>query len=285
MTRDSGRVAAGMEGCGPGLTSGVDGDAVPLVGGGRTAVSRRGAVVLRPVASWTPAVHALLRHLDSVGYEGAPRVAGSGYDDRGSEMLVYIEGESVHPHAWTDEGVWGVGRLLGGLHEATAAFVPPPGAAWQPGEFRSEAPTATIGHGDTGPWNVVARDGLPVAFIDWECAGPMDRLDDIAQTGWLNAQLHDDDVAELVGLPDTAARARQLGYFLDGYELPRRDREGIVGRMVEVAVRDCAREAAESGITQESTDPTPLWGLAWRARSAAWMLRHRTLLERTILTS
>jgi len=28
------------------------------------------------------------------------------------------------------------------------------------------------GHGDVGPWNIVARDGIPIAFVDWEFAGP-----------------------------------------------------------------------------------------------------------------
>jgi Phosphotransferase enzyme family len=45
---------------------------------------------------------------------------------------------------------------------------------------------AIISHRDTGPWNTVARDGLPVAFIDWVTAGPADLLDEIAATAWLN---------------------------------------------------------------------------------------------------
>jgi hypothetical protein len=73
-----------------------------------------------------------------------------------------------------------------------------------------------------------------------------------------------------------------LALFLDGYELPRADRRGLVDRLIEVAVRDCAAEAIQAGITPESTDPAPLWALAWRARAASWMIRHRPLLERAI---
>lgn len=132
---------------------------------------------------------------------------------------------------------------------------------------------------------------LPAGFIDWEFAGPIDRLDEIAATGWWNAQLHDDDVAELNGLPDAATRAAQLGLLLDGYGLATAGRTGLVTRMIEFAIRDCAKEAiapvTSSGarsmpITPESTDPQPLWSLAWRARAAAWMLRHRPLLERAV---
>ena len=52
--------------------------------------------------------------------------------------------------------------------------------------------------------------------------------------------------------------------------------------MIEYAIRDCAAEAITSQVTPGSTDPAPLWALAWRARSAAWMLRHRTMLENAI---
>ncbi|MFB4314558.1 aminoglycoside phosphotransferase family protein [Actinomadura sp. 21ATH] len=245
-------------------------------------VLRHGDTVLRPAGPWTPAVHALLGHLESVGFTGSPRVVGDGHDGHGREVLTYIDGDFVHPHAWSDEGIRQVGRLLRDLHDATATFRPPRDAEWHPWPFHSGAPGAIIGHRDTGPWNIVARDGLPVAFIDWPTAGPIDRLDEIAATGWLNAQLHDDDVAERQNLPGAATRAAQLRHFLDGYGLPAGDRRHLVTRMIEYAVRDCAAEAVTARITPESTDPEPLWALAWRARSAAWMLRHRNLLENAI---
>lgn len=100
--------------------------------------------------------------------------------------------------------------------------------------------------------------------------------------GWWNAQLHGDDVAERNDLPDAATRARLLRLFLDGCELPVAARDGFVGRMIELAVRDCAAEAACARITPDSTDPAPLWALAWRAGAADWMIQHRNLLEHAI---
>jgi hypothetical protein len=47
---------------------------------------------------------------------------------------------------------------------------------------------------------------------------------------------------------------------------------GLVRRMVEFAIRDCAWEAARARVTPEPTDAAPLWALAWRTRAAAWML-------------
>lgn len=256
----------------------------PLPGpeGQPTHVQRHGDTVLRPVRPWTATVHALLRHLESTGFAGSPRVVGDGYDDQGREVVTYLDGDFVHPHAWSDDGVWHAGRLLRDLHDATATFRPPRDAVWQSWTGRSDAPGAVIGHCDAGPWNTVARNGLPVAYIDWEGAGPIDRIDEIAATAWWNAQLHDDDVAELQSLPGAVARARQLRLFLDGYGLSAADRNGLVTRMIEFAIRDSAAEAAKAGVTQQSTDPAPLWAVAWRARAASWMLRNRPLLEHAI---
>ena len=250
---------------------------LPAAEGGPSLVVRHDNTILRPVQPWTATIHALLRHLEAVGFTGAPRVVGDGYDGRGNEVLTYIEGEVAHPNSWSDDGIWQVGRLLRELHDATASFQPPEDAVWQPWYFHSDAPGSIVGHCDTGPWHVVARDGRPVAFIDWTLAGPTDRRDEIAATAWWNAQLHDDDQ-----LPDATVRAAKLRCFLDGYALSATERVGLVTHMIEFAIRDCAWEAIRAQVTAESTDATPVWALAWRARAAAWMLRHRLMLEQAI---
>jgi aminoglycoside phosphotransferase (APT) family kinase protein len=137
----------------------------------------------------------------------------------------------------------------------------------------------SIGHGEPAPWNIVARDLLPVAFVDWEFAGPVDRLDEVAHAAWLNCQLHDDDIAVMHELPSVEGRARQLRSFLDGYGLGASERIGFVERMIHFVVRACAHEAIDAQVTPNSTDLAPLWALAWRARSAAWMIRHESILH------
>lgn len=63
----------------------------PLGGGNvSAAVVRIGDTVRRPTGPWTPAVHGLLRHLEQVGFLGAPRVLGSDEQDR--EILEYVPG-------------------------------------------------------------------------------------------------------------------------------------------------------------------------------------------------
>lgn len=250
----------------------------------------RDGVVLRRPGPWSTTTVALLRHLESVGFTGAPRVVGSGFADDGREMLSFVPGESPQPRPWSDEGAAEVGRLLGQLHRATSTFAPPAGAVWQSWFGRELGGTdPVISHCDLGPWNIIARDNLPVAFVDWEFAGPVDAVWDLAHTAWLNAQLHDDDVAEQSGLASPEGRAAQLRVLLDGYGFPLSRRTGFVDKMVEFAIHSTADEAVlgqvtpESGAVDESGYPV-LWAVAWRARSASWMLRHRALLERAITT-
>ena len=146
-----------------------------------------------------------------------------------------------------------------------------------------------FGHGDTGPWNVVAQDGIPVAFIDWEFAGPVDALWELAETAWLNAQLHDDDIAKRGGLPSATRRGHQVRLLLDAYGLPTAERVGFVDRMIEFAVHSARAEAVRYGVTPDTAtavDPSGypvLWAITWRARSASWMLRHRQILERALV--
>ncbi|HEU5318616.1 MAG TPA: phosphotransferase [Chloroflexota bacterium] len=252
-----------------------------------SSVYRKGDVVYRSTGPWTPAVHALLRYLEAVGFAGAPRLVGSGLDDQGREMLTYIPGEFTQPGPWSLEGAAGVGRLLRELHDATASFVPPPDAVWQGSHARAlGGRRRVIGHCDTGPWNIVARDGLPVALIDWEFAGPVDPLVELAETCWLNAKLHDDIVAEAEGLPPLAERAKHLRAMVDAYGLSRSQRRGFVDRIIEAAITATADEADSAGVTPETTpqdlDSQVPWAMAWRARAAAWICRHRRTLQRAL---
>ncbi|WP_216327490.1 phosphotransferase [Deinococcus aestuarii] len=249
------------------------------------AVYRCGDTVVKETGPWAASVHALLGHLQDNGFQGAPRVVGTGFDAQGREILTYIEGEFTHPGPWSLEGAAAVGTLLRQLHDVTASFHPPRDAVWFPWFGRALGEGArVIGHGDVAPWNIVARQGRPVALIDWERAGPVDPRVELAQACWLNAKLHDDLVAELEGLPPLRERARQLRAMVDAYGLSAAQRRGFVELMIEFVVHDTANEADEARIGPEGGAATPklLWGLAWRARAAAWLCRHRRVLENAL---
>lgn len=255
-----------------------------LTGGGRTAVAKVGDVVHRETGPWAPSVHALLRHLEAEGFAGAPRVIGNGFDETGRETLSFVHGVSLHPGPWPDEAMFNLGKMLADLHRASASFIPPQNAIWRDWFGRSLGTRGpVIGHCDLGDWNIIARDHQPVGFIDWEQAGPVDPLVELAQLCWLNAHLFDDDLEARIGLPPLTARARKLRYIVDGYGLAHADRMNLVPTMIALAIADAANQAKEAALTPDSTGPVEaLWAMAWRARSAAWMGRNSGELERVL---
>jgi hypothetical protein len=216
-------------------------------------------------------------------------VVGTGFASDGREMVSYIPGASPQPYAWSEDTVAAVGTLLRELHVAAATFRPPSGAQWKPWFGRGlPGSQPVIGHCDTGPWNIIVRDGRPAALVDFEFAGPVDAIWELAQAAWLNAQLHDDDVAEQFGLPDLAGRGRQLRVILDAYGLPARQRGDFVDKMITFAVHSARAEAVEFGVTWQTTAGVTttgypfVWAITWRVRSASWMLTSRTHLRRSV---
>jgi hypothetical protein len=251
------------------------------------AVERIGNVIVRDAGPWATTVHALLRHLEEVSFDGAARVVDPGFDAAGRELLSFVEGEFMHPSPWTLEGAASVGTLLRQLHTATRSFPVPDDAVWYPWFGRElGGGERVISHCDVAAWNIVAREGRAVALIDWDRAGPVGPLVEVAQACWLNAKLHDEQVAEREGLPSVAERAQQMRAIVDGYGLAGSRRRGLVDTIIELTVSATADEADLAGITADSTindlDERVPWALAWRARAAAWQLRHRKVLERAL---
>ena len=206
-----------------------------LAGGRMTSgILRRGDRVLRPMGPWSPAVHEYLRYLESVGFDGSPRVLGI---ENGYEVLSYLDGDvpadpgwepghgtRLPPYARTEAALCAAARLLRRLHLAAAGFEPTStGYRFHPHPPREGE---IVCHGDAGPWNTVYRDGQPVAFIDWDAAQPADPLTDLASAAWAFVPLA--PVGQLIEsgfdpVPDLPARLR---LFLDAYGLA--DRKSIL---------------------------------------------------------
>lgn len=193
---------------------------VALEGGdvnvGASVVVRVGATVRRQTGPQTPAVHALLRHFEAVGFEGAPRALG--IDESGREMLTFVAGDAaLAPAPAGDEVVPALGRLLREMHDAQADLEPLCDAVWHSGPLRPP-PGEVICHNDLYPPNVVFRDGLPVALIDWDLAAPAPRLYDVASAANHWVPLAHDRRATQWGLP-TDRRGERLRLLCDGYGL------------------------------------------------------------------
>jgi hypothetical protein len=194
-----------------------DADEIPLDGGFVNEVSRVGETVRRTSGVWTPAVHALLRHLEDAGFDESPRVLG--VDDRGREVLSYLPGETPPWVNWpdvlrSDDGVIQLGGLLRRYHDAVADFHPPEGTVWRnplagPGEI--------IRHGDFSPFNTTWVNDSLVGLIDWDFARPGRRIDDLAYLAWQLVPLQAEGRRHQYGLDPQADLRSRLSALCDAY--------------------------------------------------------------------
>ncbi|HEY9378178.1 MAG TPA: phosphotransferase [Jiangellaceae bacterium] len=201
-----------------------------MPGGRNDGAVRVGQTVRRRAGTQTPAVHALLRHLEAVGFTGAPRAIG--IDDEGREVLTYLDGCTVGNSrpwpAWAHSQVAlvAVGRWLRDFHAASRSFVPPPGARWF-GDRDDLGPGELVGHHDAAPYNAVWRPtpresdpghGELVGFIDWDLAHPAEPVRDLAFVLLTWVPLTARDVAVADGFPSDVNRAGRLRLLLEAYE-------------------------------------------------------------------
>jgi len=256
---------------------------IPLFGGtaNRGQVYRVGHTVRRPLRRSAPGVHALLRHLEDVGFDGAPRVLG--VDDEGREVLTYVPGDAViaPAPAWglTDAALRSVGQLLRRFHDAAASFDPSP-FDW-PHRPAHSGSAEGMAHNDPNLDNVVFRDGRAVALIDFDLAAPGPSLWDVAATARLWAPLRSDrDIAD-VRRGRGIVRTRILA---DAYGLDDAGRAGLVEAVR--ASHDWICGIVADGAMRGVPGFASYWGpdaaaRAWRTN--AWIAQHAAAITDTCL--
>lgn len=176
-------------------------------------VVRVGDTVRRPPEP--PHVIALLEWYERVGFTGAPRFLG--HDEQGREILSFVEGTPAFaPVPSSDEIVAAIGRLLRRAHNAQEGFAPP---------------GRVIGHGDFFWTNVIFRNGLPVALIDWELARPMTPTLEVAMAATYWAGVRIDEQLREWGIP-LERRGERLRLLCDAYGLDAAGRATLIDELI-----------------------------------------------------
>ncbi|WP_399131754.1 phosphotransferase family protein [Streptomyces sp. ITFR-16] len=235
-------------------------DEVPLSGGRITqGVVRVGDTVRRPAGPASPFVACLLAHLTARGFTGAPRHLGR--DAAGRDSFTYLHGwVSAGFRTWTDAQVRAAGTLLRGLHDAT-----------RDSPLTGSHPV--VCHHDPGPNNTVFRDGLPVAFIDFDTAAPGDPLDDLGYLAWTWC------VASKSGAPPVTEQAAQVRLLADAYGLDGLSRARLPDAMLDRQSRNAEwwRGQLGSGAPRLGTEAQIAERIAWSRREHAFTAAHRSV--------
>jgi len=215
-------------------------------------IQREGSAVRRPANFWSPAVHDLLRHLETGGFP-ASRLLGITDD---AELLTWIDGESG-PAGWAkivpESGLQRWAAFLRRYHDAVAGYRPPAGSAWSSGQGTC-APGEIICHGDFGPWNGVWRGERIVGLIDFDHARPAPPIFDIAYALEYAAPFRDDEeCVRWLRYPHPPDRRRRIEIFCDAYGIPvPADITGRVAWQQRLVLRTC-QELARQGIEPQAT--------------------------------
>jgi aminoglycoside phosphotransferase (APT) family kinase protein len=218
------------------------------------------------------------------GFEGAPLPVG--VDEDGRERLVFIDGEvPLAPYPdWSqsDSALASIARLLRGLHDAARGF-DPYGMTWND-NLADPSGGTIVCHNDVCPENVVFRDGLAVALIDFEFAAPGRLVYDLAHLARLCVPIDDDfDQARFGWRP--ADRPARLRLVADAYGLDRNGRAELLPAM------DDAIEVVEAAVRRgvEASDPNAveMWnrtggGERYQRRRRWWVDHHNQFVAALI---
>lgn len=234
-------------------------------------------VTAMPPDPYSAAIHALLTHLEDVGFRGAPR--SFGWDAQGRHLVEWVEGiRADHPDAPDDAlDPQRIGAFMRDMHDALATFTPPAGAEWFEG---LPAPAAElIIHQDIAPSNIVVTPDDRLVAIDWDAAAPGTRLWDLAHAAHAFAPLSKN------GMEPEACAAR-LAEFVRGYGLDTEEREQLLPLLAMRSERmyeylDHMRVSGESPWIE-------LWergvGTVWKA-DAQWIREHEPNWRRALLAA
>ncbi|MEM7273955.1 MAG: phosphotransferase [Actinomycetota bacterium] len=250
----------------------------PLDGGltNAGAVVRDGSDVLRPAGAQTDSIHRMLRAVRARGFDGVPQPIG--LDPDGRQRLRFIEGDvAVVPYPeWSqsDSALASIARLLRTFHDAVAE-VDPAGLSFRDA-LADPLGGDTICHNDVELSNVVFRDGVAVALIDFEFAALGRPVYDLAQLARLCVPIeHEVDQQRMGWLP--ADRPARLRVIADAYGLDGAGRAAFLGAVDDALGQVEAAAGRRFGIGDERADAliAQTGGVEKYDRRRRWWSRHR----------
>lgn len=227
---------------------------IPLPGGQRTpGVVRIDNTVRRPLSEGWEFRHALLRHLETVGFPFSPRILG--VDEQQREILTYLEGETM---VGGEVSLREIGAMIAAFHSATAGTT-------------LAGSHELVCHRDIAPWNTIHQHGHLVGMIDFDAAEPGNHLDDLAYAAWTFLNIGSVPQADVV---------TGLQKITGGYGLV--DRTGLAEAILQQQSRvlswrkELAASASDPRLRKFSRERTHLI-----RQQMAWVEQHQQLLDGT----
>jgi hypothetical protein len=197
-------------------------DDVRLEGGIFSDVVRSGQTVVRSQGSWSASVHAYLKLFEQRGLSFTPRYIKSTEDGR--EQLSFIEGEVAHyplnRDVQSETALLSVAESIRKFHDVSTEI------PLNDREVSSESHLAMpldldcIGHHDLGPWNFVFQGKTVAGIIDWDFAGPSNRLWDLCYAAHRFVPLSCPELSQRFGWPANVDRRARLATFCRAYGKP-----------------------------------------------------------------
>ncbi|MFI1648234.1 phosphotransferase [Streptomyces avidinii] len=236
-------------------------DTVELTGGRMTTgIVRNGVTVRRPSTPASPFVAALLALLHSRGFDGAPRYLRR---EGATDILDFIPGEVPQRfRTWSNQQVSAAGALLRAFHDATRGS-----------DLAGRFPV--VCHHDPGPNNVVFRDGVPMALIDFDTAAPGSPLEDLGYMAWTWC------ISTRPTAPAVEDQAAQVRVLVDAYGLEAQGRGALVDSILERQIRN-ARFWAEQRPGPDGISASAdviAQRIAWSRREHAFVNAHREIFD------
>lgn len=178
-------------------------DDEPLTGGNASArVVRIGDTVRKP---WLPTTERTVAYMVALRDRGIDLPQPHGRDDQGRLVLDFVPGRlALHDAPLDEDIVRAVGAAVRSIHDASAGLAVP--EEWE--VLLPAKDPDLLCHNDLATWNLIL-DGDRLVFIDWDGAGPSNRLWDLAYAAISFGHLFPD--------ADARAAASRLVAFLDGY--------------------------------------------------------------------